>query len=203
MGYLAAAMSATIVIAGCQSTGGEVNEQMVGAGVGAALGCGVGLLIGGRAESCLAGAAAGGLVGWGVVKLNQYQAHQVRSASADRRVYGFTQAVDTPQVKIRRGTSSPKRVRPGQDVRITTDYSVLLPPGDQSTIVKESWVLKKDGKVLARLQPQTNRRTAGGWDAVASIPIPSNAAPGTYVVEHKVAAGSSYDEDDSTFTVRG
>jgi len=203
VGYLAAAMSAMVVVSGCQSTGGEVNEQMVGAGVGAALGCGVGLLIGGRAEHCLAGAAAGGLVGWGVVKINQYQAHQVRSAAAERRVYGLTQAVDTPQVKIRRGTSSPRHVRPGQDVRITTDYSVLLPPGDRSATVRESWVLKKDGRVLANLPPQTNRRTAGGWAASASIPIPGNASPGTYVVEHKVSSGSSYDEDDSTFIVRG
>jgi hypothetical protein len=198
---VAAGMSAMVVFSGCQTTG-ETNEQVVGAGVGAALGCGVGLLVGGRAENCLAGAAAGGLLGWGVVKLNQYEARQVRSASADRRVYGLTQQVDSTQVKIRKGTSTPKRVRPGQDVDIATDYSVMLPPGDQSANVKESWVLKKDGKVLANLPPQTNRRTAGGWAASAVIPIPSDAAPGTYVVEHKVSAGSSYDSDESTFTVR-
>jgi hypothetical protein len=194
-------MSGMIVLSGCQTTG-EANEQAMGAGVGAALGCGVGLLIGGRAENCLAGAAAGGLLGWGVVKLNQYQAHQVRSASADQRVYGLTQAVNSPQVKIRKGTSAPRRVRPGQSVDISTDYSLMLPPGDRSAKVKESWVLMKDGKVLANLPPQTNRRTAGGWAASAEIPIPGDAAPGTYVVEHKVSAGSSYDEDESTFTVR-
>lgn len=201
-GYLAAVLSATIVVSGCE-TMSEGDQQAMGAGVGAALGCGVGLLIGGRAENCLAGAAAGGLLGWGVIKINQYEARQVRSASADRRVYGFTQAVSSPQVKIRKGTSTPKRVHPGQSVDIATDYSVLLPPGDPSTTVKESWVLKKDGKVLARLPAQSNRRSAGGWAASAAIPIPDNAAPGTYVVEHKVAAGSSYDEDESTFTVRG
>jgi hypothetical protein len=33
------------------------------------------------------------------------------------------------------------------------------------------------------------------------VPIPKNAEPGTYVIEHKVQAGNSYDTDESTFVV--
>lgn len=197
----AVATAAGIVLSGCQTTGGT-RAQATGAGVGAALGCGVGLLVGGRAEHCLAGAAAGGLLGWGVVKLSQYQAQQVRTTASDQRVYGLTRPVDSTQVKIRNGTSTPNRVKAGQDVKIAMDYSLMLPPDQSTTPVKESWVLKKDGKVLANLPPQTNQRSAGGWAASAAIPIPRDAKPGTYVIEHRVKAGSSYDEDESTFVVR-
>ncbi|MEA3274557.1 MAG: hypothetical protein U9Q81_04530 [Pseudomonadota bacterium] len=200
-GLAAATAAAAIALSGCQTTG-DTRDQATGAGIGAALGCGVGLLVGGQAKHCLAGAAAGGLLGWGVVKLNQYQSQQVRSTTSDQRVYGLTQPVNSTQVKIRNGTSSPKSVKAGQDVKIAMDYSLMLPPGQSNTSVKESWVLKKDGKVLANLPPQTNQRSAGGWEASASIPIPGDAKPGTYVVEHRVNAGSSYDEDESTFVVR-
>jgi len=61
--------------------------------------------------------------------------------------------------------------------------------------------LKKDGKVLANLPPETNQRTSGGWSSDASIPIPTGAQPGTYVIEHKVRAGASYDSVESVFVV--
>jgi LysM repeat protein len=196
-----AAVAASLV-SGCATMGGEGQQQAMGAGIGAALGCGVGVLITRNARGCAIGAAAGGLLGWGVVKINQYQAKQVRSASADRRVYGLTKAVDTSLVKIRKGASSPKAVKPGQVVVISTDYSLLLPRRESSETVYESWALKKDGKVLYSLPEQANKRTGGGWVAEATINVPKSAPPGTYVVEHKVKAGSSYDTDESTFIVK-
>ena len=106
-------------------------------------------------------------------------------------------------MKIRRGSATPNTVKPGQAVNIVTDYSVVTPPNIQSVEVEESWVLKKDGKPLTTLQPQHNQRTAGGWMAKAQIPVPGNAEPGTYVIENKVQAGTSYDVDESVFYVVG
>ena len=37
--------------------------------------------------------------------------------------------------------------------------------------------------------------------ATKTLPIPQNAEPGTYVVETKVQAGSSYDTDEAVFIV--
>jgi hypothetical protein len=199
---LAAAVAASLVASGCATTGSEGEQQALGAGLGAALGCGVGALITRDAKGCAAGAAIGGVVGFTVVKLNQYQAKQVRSATAEERLYGLTKPVDSAQVKIRKGVSTPKAVRAGQAVVITTDYSVLLPKADPEVAVAESWSLKKDGKVLYSLPAQQNERTPGGWAATATIDVPANAPPGTYVVEHKVQAGSSYDTDESTFVVK-
>lgn len=199
---LAAVIAAAgVVLSGCQTTGG-VSEEVTGAGIGALVGCGIGAAITGTARGCAGGAAIGGLLGFGVVKLNQYQARQVRSEKADQRLYGLTQSVDSTQVKIRKGKSAPKTVKAGDTVKLATDYSLMLPKGESATTVKESWALKKDGKPVVSMEPQRNKREAGGWAADAEVTIPANVAPGTYVVVHRVEAGKSYDEAESTFVVR-
>jgi hypothetical protein len=192
---------ATIFLAGCASTG-SVQDQAVGTGIGAALGCGVGALITGSARGCAAGAAVGALVGFGTVAISQYNAKQVRTASNDAKVYGISTAPSTPQVKIRKGSSSPSSVSRGDAVTISTDYSVALPSGVGQTTVSESWVLKKDGKNIANLPTKSASRTPGGWQTDAEITIPAQVEPGTYVIEHRVKAGSSYDVDESVFVVK-
>jgi hypothetical protein len=192
---------------GCATQQG--NDQLMGAGGGAlggaALGCLTGFIAGGSASSCgtgaAIGAAAGAVVGWGAVKISQYQASQVRTAHDDQRMYGLTKPVDTTQVKIRKGSSTPRSVKPGDSVSLATDYSVMLPPDTPSAQVAESWALQKDGKVLAELPQKSTARASGGWNADAVIPVPKNAELGTYVIEHKVQAGTSYDTDESTFVV--
>lgn len=196
-----AALAAALTLFGCATTG-DGQSQAMGAGIGAALGCGVGLLVTGHAKGCAAGAAIGGALGWGVVAINQYQARQVRSSAADNRVYGLRKPVSSTQVKIRKGSNSPKSVRAGQPVNIATDYSVMLPANVSAAQVTESWTLKKDGKVVTRLPEKSASRTAGGWEAKAEITIPPDVRPGTYVIEHKVKSGSSYDTDESTFVIR-
>jgi hypothetical protein len=176
------------------------NGKVLGAGLGAAVGCGVGAAAGGK-EGCAAGAVAGAAAGWALTA--QYQANQVRSAQEDQKIYGVTEPVSGTQVKIRKGSVAPTRVKPGTTVKILTDYSLMAPGGKDAVAVEESWVLLKDGETLSTLPPQRNNRTPGGWVADASIKIPENAKPGTYVVEHKVQSGSSYDSDESTFIVGG
>lgn len=183
--------------AGCANQQG--NQQLLGAGLGTAIGCGIGYAIGGDV-GCAVGGALGAAAGWGIVA--QYQATQVRSAEQDQQLYGLAEPVNATTVKIRKGSASPTSVRPGDTVKVVTDYSLMAPASTQGPIaVQESWALKKDGKVIADLPPQSNNRAAGGWAADASIPIPKNAKAGTYVVEHKVQAGTSYDTDESIFNV--
>jgi uncharacterized protein YcfJ len=194
------------LLAGCATQQG--TDQLTGAGVGALGGATLGCLIGlaanggkGCAMGAAIGAGTGALAGWGVVKYQQYQASQVRTPQQDQRLYGLAKSVDTAQVKLHKGTSKPSPVKPGGTVNLSTDYSLQLPANTPSTAVSESWTLKKDGKVIADLPPQTNQRTSGGWNADAAIPIPSSASPGTYVIEHKLKAGDSYDTGESTFIV--
>lgn len=203
MKRMAAALGCAAAVAsgGCETTG-DTRGQVTGAGIGAALGCGVGALVSGDAKGCATGAAIGGVLGWGAVAISQYNARQVRTPSADDRIYGVAAPVDIPQVRVRRGSNAPKTVAPGGQVAISTDYSVLLPSGRSSASVTESWLLKKDGRTIAEMPSTTAHRTPGGWQAEATIDVPPDVPPGTYVIEHRVQAGSSYDTDESTFVVR-
>jgi len=201
LGMVGVVTVAAVVIGGCASTG-SVQDQAIGTGVGAALGCGVGALITGDARGCATGAAVGALLGFGTVAISQYNSTQVRTASTDARVYGISTAPSSPQVKIRQGSSAPNTVAPGDSVTITTDYSVALPSAMSQTAVSEAWVLKKDGEKLADLPTKTAKRSAGGWQSDAEITVPTNIEAGTYVIEHRVRAGSSYDTDESVFVVR-
>ncbi len=186
-------------LSGCATTDG--NQQLLGAGLGTAIGCGLGYAIGG-ARGCAVGGVLGAASGWGIVAQYQ-QATQVRSAAQDQAIYGLGEPVTTTKVQIQKATSNPSSVRPGDTVQVSTDYSLMMPAAIavQGADVQESWALKKDGKVLVNLPAQVTRRPAGGWAAPAQIPIPKNATSGTYVVEHKVQVGSSYDTDESVFLV--
>jgi len=179
----------------------DSGNQLLGAGLGAALGGGIAALAGGDTATIVGSAAGGALAGWGVAKLVSYTSLQTRSAEDDQKIYGVTENVSDTLVKIRRGSSFPETVRPGGTVDIVTDYSVIAPEGTSEVEVAESWKLKKDGKQLTALGPQRSKRTLGGWAAKAQINIPKDAAPGTYVIEHRVEAGSSYDVDQSVFVV--
>jgi len=196
----------SLLISGCATQQG--TDQLGGAGIGAliggVLGCGIGAISGGKggcAKGAAIGAATGLIAGWSAVKISQYQADKVRSAQADLKLYGLTKAVDSTQVKIKKGISTPSTVKAGQSVNVTTDYSLMLPPNIPNTMVEETLTLKKDNEVLATLPQPPAQRSAGGWAAHATLPIPSDAAAGTYIVQHKVQAGTSYDTDDSVFVV--
>lgn len=193
---LALALSMTLVL-GC------TGNQMIGAGSGAATGALAGGLIGGDWKGALIGAAAGAALGWGAASLIEYSTQQVRTPENDRQIYGVSPRVSSPTVKIRKGSSNPAQVHAGETVKVLTDYSLMLPEGVADADVQESWVLKKDGKELTELPAQKAKRSAGGYQANASIAVPKEAGSGTYVIEHKVQAGTSYDTDESTFVIAG
>jgi hypothetical protein len=179
----------------------QPNNEWLGAATGALTGAASGALVGKNWKGALVGAAVGAAVGWGAAKLIAYNSTQVRSVTNDRKIYGVTERVSSPLVKVRKGSTSPSRVAPGSEVKIATDYSLVLPEGVREADVQESWTLMKDGKKLTEIPPQRLKRTGGGWQADAGIAVPKDARPGTYVVEHKVQAGSSYDTDESVFVV--
>lgn len=188
------------LLSGCANMSAE-QQQVWGGGIGCGLGVTACLLAGGNAAICAAACAGGAAIGWGAVKVSQYQDEKVRSVKQEQRMYGFTPTLDIAQVKIRKGTSNPDMVRPGESVKVAMDYSVTPPRNEKTTSVTESWELMKNGKKLTDLTMPNNNRSAGGWSANATIPIPKDAPSGTYVVKHKVQTGTSNDIDESTFVV--
>lgn len=190
---------AAILTSSCATTP-EGQQQAVGAAGGAALGCLIGALISG-ADGCVYGAIAGAAAGWGTVTVSQYNARQVNTAEEVQEIYGLTESMSGPVIKIDRGTSMPSTIKAGEQVNILTKYAVVLPKDLPTVEVQETWILKKDGKNLVTLPAPAVQRASGGWETNATIPMPANAESGTYVIEHGIQSGTSYDKVESVFIV--
>lgn len=193
-------------LSGCATQ--QQNDQLMGAGIGCVGGAIIGGLIAGRHGAAI-GCASGTLIGWGGVKLAQYNAEQARTQQADanryRKVdpdfYGLSQSATESAIKIRSTGTLPSSIKPGASVQATTDYSIITPSSVSTVVVDESWTLKKDGKVIVELSSEPQQRSSGGWSTTSEFAVPGNAEPGTYVIEHKVQAGSSYNTGISVFVV--
>lgn len=199
---LVAAVLSCALLASCSGMNQDTGNQLLGALGGAAAGAGIGALATrGDAKAALIGAAAGAAVGWAAVKLTQYYSQKTRTEEEEARTYGYQPAEGTI-VKIRSANAQPATVSPGQKVTFETDYSVLAPSGTSEVAVQESWELTKDGTTIAKMPPKTEQREPAGWQSKASIDIPANADPGTYLVKTRVEAGTSYDERLAAFVVQ-
>ncbi len=195
----AATVAAALAVSGC--TGNEVKEQAAGAGIGAVLGCAAGAIFGGS-KGCARGAAVGAVVGLVTVAVQQYHSKQIRSSEADRRVYGLSQPVSSPQVKIQKTSTWPSQVRPGDTLDVRTDYSVRLPSDQSTASVQRSWeLLDVNGKTVP-IGSKTVADRDGGQQGGVTVTVPQDLPPGRYTVKHTVRAGSSYDTKRSSFVVK-
>jgi hypothetical protein len=168
-----------------------------------AVGCGlVGAVVGlGTGSSGLGAAAGAGCMAIAVVTVYNYHTSQVRTAQQDQRLYGYTAPVNSTEVKIRNAQASPETVRPGSPVKLTLDYSVMAPNGTQSVDVTETMTLKHDGKVVQVLNDKPINRQLGGSSTSFDFTVPDKMPAGTYVIEQKVSAGTSYDIRPTVFVV--
>lgn len=188
------------LLSGCAMT--PENQKAMAATFGAVAGGVVTGLATGNVGYGIAGAVGGAALAWSAIKLVEYNSQQVRTPEQDKSLYGFTSATNTVAVKLNKGTASPYTVSPGQQVTVVSDYSLALPASQSMVPVEETYALKKDDKLLFQSPPQTAQRTAGGYAVNAVIPIPADAKPGTYIVESKAQAGSSYDVNQAVFIVK-
>lgn len=188
------------VCSGTLLTGCATMEQSAGL---ATLGCaGVGILTGVLTKNAGIGAGAGaGCLAIAAVGIYNYHSKQTRTVEQDQQLYGYTAPVNSTEVKIRNATASPEIVKAGDTLKIGMDYSVMAPKGSQSINVQESMVLKKDGKVLKTLSERPVARELGGGSSEVDFKIPDKMPPGTYVIEQKVQAGTSYDTRPAVFVV--
>ena len=189
-----------IVCSGTLLTGCATMEQSAGL---ATLGCaGVGILTGLLTESAGAGAGAGaGCLALAGLAIYNYHSKQTRTVEQDQQIYGYTAPANSTEVKIRNATASPEIVRAGDTLKIGMDYSIMAPKGTPSVNVQETMVLKHDGKVLNTLSERPVTRPLGNGISEMDFKIPATTPPGTYVIEQKVQAGTSYDIRPAVFVV--
>jgi hypothetical protein len=171
-------------LVGCaENTQGQSKglTTTVGAATGAATGAIVGLLAGGKKGAAIgaaAGAVIGGLVGW---QVGEYQARKVRDGetAAKDANYSPSQGVIA---KIERSAATPQQLRPGDEITLQANYTVLAPPERAQVKVKETRTIFFNGQELGRLERESTV-SAGTYATEQSLAVPPDAAEGRYMVQ--------------------
>jgi len=184
----------TIALSGCQTTD-DAQDSAVGMGV-------AGVVVGGITGALTnAGVGTAVSVATGLAAVHNYQSRQVSSTAEERRVYGTSEAITQPQIKIQKSRNTPTVVKAGGKVAIRTVYWLNLPSGQSTAPVTESWIIKGKGISPVTLGPTRGEYEGGKREATLDFVVPEGIKPGTYVIEHKVRTGSRFDMGISIFIV--
>lgn len=130
-----------------------------------------------------------------------YRSANNRSVEQDQKLYRYASPTGSPEIKIRKSTAFPETVKAGDTLIVGMDYSVMAPKGTESVDIRESMVLKRNGKVLKPLHDEPVTRKLGGIISELDFKIPQGMPPGTYVIEQEVGAGESSDTGSAVFLV--
>jgi hypothetical protein len=130
-----------------------------------------------------------------------YHSAQTRTIEQDQKKYRYT-APNSTQVKVRSFKALPEIVKAGDTLIISMDYSVMAPKGTLDVNVRETMLLKKNGKVLKTvIDNPVVPKPLGGCISEVNFKIPVGMPPGTYDIEQKVQAGTSDDVRSAVFVV--
>jgi len=130
-----------------------------------------------------------------------YRSANNRTVEQDQKLYRYAPPTGSPQIKIRKSTAFPETVKAGDTLIVGMDYSVMAAQGTESVDIRESMVLKRNGKVLTPLLDEPVRRTLGGIISELDFKIPQGLPPGTYVIEQEIGTGESSDTGSAVFLV--
>ncbi|MGP8051321.1 MAG: YMGG-like glycine zipper-containing protein [Desulfobaccales bacterium] len=197
-----------LTLAGCMDqTGFYSPEQSAaggalgGAATGAALGAIIGAATGNPGTGAWVGAAAGGLVGGvGGYLYAQHRNSEILSnqAAAQSNNYNPSQG---NLVKIEQVSVDPAVIRPGQQVSLNMQYTILTPANTPVavTLVRE---VRFNGQLLGEPYQTTASNSNGTFSDSVNYGLPSGAAPGSYTVTSRVASSYGSDQRDASFTVQ-
>jgi hypothetical protein len=170
-------------ITGCAGMNEQQQDTAAGAGIGAVVGGVLGGVIAkdnplaGVAIGAAAGALVGGLIGW---KVGEYRMEKVKDAgqSAAAKDYRPEQGV---VAKIETTAAAPHQLKPGDQVILQTQYTVLAPPDRGEVKVKEVRTILFNNQQLGRLEKDSTLST-GTYSTQYPLTLPQDAAEGTYTV---------------------
>lgn len=154
----------------CATT--EGTQQATGTILGGAAGGLICAVAGGNTAQCLASAAGGAALGWGLVKVKQ----------VSERRYDLAKTTSRPVVVIRDYRLDPPAVAPGQAFTASTTYDLMTPPNTGPRPVTQSFkILNSEGKEVNKFSPiQGQLKEQGRYEVGWEVPIPKKAPPGRY-----------------------
>lgn len=183
-------LSLSLVVAGCATQGQSV-------GGGALAGAILGAALGGRnsTRNAILGAMIGATAGY---LIYQSKSRQLQTASQARRRYHYSPS-EGFQMRLDGGSVMPQQVNRGGAVTARMEYATLGTRG--GAVVQQTRVLKKDGRVVARLQRDHVRRSDGTWENSLAFKVPKNAPSGMYTVSQEIQSQGQMLVTNSYFSV--
>jgi len=171
-------------LAGCAELSPEQKGAAAGAGIGAAAGAVAGALIDkknpgqGAIIGATAGAVVGGVTGWAV---GAYRVKQIkpREEAAAANHYTPQQGVVT---KIDRTAATPQQLKPGDQLTVQSQYTVLAPPQNNQIRVREVRSVYFNDQPLTDLPARELVLVQGTNEIQSSLTLPPDAADGNYSV---------------------
>ena len=168
---------------------------MGGAATGAALGAIIGAATGHAATGAWVGAAAGGVLGGvGGALYASHRNSEIRSGQAAAQAYNYQGQGNV--VSVDNVTASPSMVRPGQQVNLGVNYTILTPDNVpvSATLVRE---IRYGGNLVGSPYQTTVTNANGGYNDTVTYSLPSNATPGVYTVITRLSSSYGTSQRDA------
>lgn len=190
-------------LVGCAEMTEQQKGAALGGGAGALAGGVLGGLVGGKKGAVvgtLTGAVVGGFVGW---QVGEYRAQKIKGSTTAAAAHSYS-----PQqgvvAKIDKTAATPQQLKPGDQIVLRTDYTVLAPPEKGQVKVKEVRTILFNNQELGRVEKDSELAT-GTYETQHSMTLPEDAAEGRYTVKTLVQAldveKAAADQATTTFVV--
>jgi hypothetical protein len=196
-----------VSLAGCVTESGYYDPYrsagagaLGGAATGAAIGSIIGAATGNPATGAWVGAAAGGVLGGvGAALYASHRNSEMRSSQAAAQAYNYQGQGNV--VSVDNVTASPSTVRPGQQVNLGMNYTILTPANSpvSVTLVRE---IRYGGSPVGSPYQTTVTNANGSFNDNVSYSLPSNATPGVYTVTSRVMSSYGTSQKDTSFSVQ-
>jgi len=180
-------------LAGCATESGYYDPgrsagagALGGAATGAALGAIIGAATGNPATGAWIGAASGAVVGGvGGYLYAEHRNSEISSSRAAAQRYNYSPAQGAV-VDVNRVYVTPNSVRPGGQVSLGMDYTILTPNNApvNSTLYRE---IRLNNATLGQPYQTQVTNANGTFTDQVNYGLPNEAQPGTYTVISRVA----------------
>ena len=204
---IACAVLLVVSLAGCVTESGYYDPYrsagagaLGGAATGAAIGSIIGAATGNPATGAWVGAAAGGVLGGvGAALYASHRNSEMRSSQAAAQAYNYQGQGNV--VSVDSVTASPSTVRPGQQVNLGMNYTILTPDNAPTsvTLVRE---IRYGGSPVGSPYQTTVSNANGSFNDNVSYSLPNNATPGVYTVTSRVMSSYGTSQKDTSFSVQ-
>ena len=204
---IASVVLLVVSLAGCATDSGYYDPArsagagaLGGAATGAAIGSIIGAATGNAATGAWVGAAAGGVLGGvGGALYASHRNSEIRSSQAAAQANNYQGQGNV--VSVDNVTASPGMARPGQQVMLGADYTILTPDNQpvSATLVRE---IRYQGNLVGSPYQTTVTNTNGGFNDNVTYSLPNNATPGVYTVITRLTSNYGTSQRDASFSVQ-